>query len=139
MARAGTKGWATMALAGLGVAAILAGLMLGGGPAQGRLEKRDDQRRSDLRALRDQLQCLAYERRELTPRVESTAACPDFTTLSDPLTGQAYVIEQIDDENLRLCASFETTPDERIRAAFYDFDEDGCMVMTVRRSAYRDD
>ncbi|WP_299908846.1 hypothetical protein [uncultured Paracoccus sp.] len=135
-----SKGWATHAITALGLAAIVGGFLIAGGPGQGRAERRDDLRRSDLWSLQAQLDCLARERRVLSPMIESTAACPSTPRLSDPATGQAYVVEQIDDENLRLCASFEAAPEDPTRprhAGQAGFDERGCMVMNLPRSQYQ--
>ncbi|TRW97320.1 hypothetical protein FNJ84_07310 [Paracoccus sp. M683] len=133
------KGWATMAITALGVMAIAGGILIAGGPGQGRAERRDDMRRSDLWALQTQLICLASEKGRLDAVVETTAACPDAPNLTDPVTGEPYRIEVIDDENLRLCAIFEVPqPDNRPR---YDgqggFDDTGCMVMNLPKSSYQ--
>lgn len=134
-----TKGWATHAITALGVAAIIGGFLIAGGPGQGRTERRDDLRRSDLWALQSQLDCLARERGALTPVIEATAACPATPRPSDPVTGQTYVIEQIDDENLRLCATFEIAPEPNTPryAGQGGFDERGCMVMNLPKAQYQ--
>ncbi|WP_157994908.1 hypothetical protein [Paracoccus tegillarcae] len=138
MAEPRMKGWATITISALALVAIIAGLLIGGGPGQGRAERRDDIRRSDLRAIEAQLSCLARERRELSPEISQTEACPDRPSLIDPVTETPYRIEQIDDENLRLCASFELSkaPDQSNYSRAGGFDENGCTVMFLPHTAY---
>lgn len=134
-----SQGWATHAITALGVAAILGGFWIAGGPGQGRAERRDEMRRADLWAIQSQLGCLARERGVLSPEIGTTAACPAEPRLSDPVTGQLYVIETIDDENLRLCASFDIPPDPGAarHAGQGGFDEGGCMVMNLPKAQYQ--
>ncbi|MBU3030275.1 hypothetical protein [Paracoccus marinaquae] len=132
------KGGATVSIAAMGIGAILGGVLIGGGPGQGRAERRDEMRRSDLWALEAQLDCLARKRGSLDARIETTAACPDQPQLTDRETGEPYRIEQIDDENLRLCASFEIARGEgEIIRAGENFDAEGCRVMNLPGSSYR--
>ena len=134
-----SQGWATHAITALGVAAIIGGFLIAGGPGQGRAERRDDLRRSDLWALQSQLDCLARERGELTPVIEQTSACPAEPREIDPETGESYRIEQIDDENLRLCATFEA-PIQAGGDAYATqgaFDPQGCMVMNLPKAQYQ--
>lgn len=134
-----SKGWATAAIAALGVAAIAGGILIAGGPGQGRAERRDDARRSDLWALQAQLDCLAREKGRLDVDVEPTAACPSKPRRVDPITGEIYRIEPIDDENLRLCATFELPPAGNLPryAGQGSFDDKGCMVMNLPKSSYQ--
>lgn len=138
MARRG-KGWAATAIAGLGVGAILGGMLIAGGPGQGRAERRDAARRDDLLALETQLACLAQESGQLTARIEATPACPAEPRQTDPETGVPYRIEQIDDENLRLCARFEVARLPAATGYGGEFDAEGCKVMNLPRSAYLPD
>lgn len=133
------KGWATHAITALGVAAIIGGFLIAGGPGQGRAERRDDMRRADLWALQAQLSCLARETGVLEPTVRATAACPATPSLADPITGEPYRIEPIDDENLRLCARFELPGVEGNAryAPMNEIDAQGCMVMNLPKSAYQ--
>lgn len=133
MAERRAKGWATMAIAGIGVAAIVSGLIMAGGPAQGRAEQRDQRRERDLSRLVNHLQCLSREAGSLVAQAGATEACPLPENLVDPESGAAYRVEQIDDENLRVCADFETeAARDRIRAYSYRttdlIDDAGCRV-----------
>lgn len=133
-----TKGWATGAITALGIGAMIGGVLIAGGPGQGRAERLDDLRRSDLFSLQAQLECLARERGMLTPEIETTRACPFEPRLVDPATGEPYRIEQVDDENLWLCASFDNAqlPEPGRYVAEGEFDSQGCMVMNLPRSSY---
>ncbi|MFV0384209.1 hypothetical protein [Paracoccus sp. (in: a-proteobacteria)] len=133
------RDWATMAITGLAVVAIVGGILVAGGPVQGRAERRDDLRRSDLNMLESQLRCLARERRLLSVEIATTEACPATPSLTDPVTGQPYRIEQIDAENLRLCASFEIPPsrDPARRDGMGHFDDQGCMVMMMQKGDFQ--
>lgn len=133
MAERRAKGWATMAIAALGIAAIVAGLIIAGGPSQGRAEQRDQRRERDLSRLEDHLKCLSREAGMLVTQAAATEACPLPENLVDPVTGAAYRAERIDEENLRLCADFETeAARQRIRARSYRatdlIDQQGCRV-----------
>ncbi|MCQ0971822.1 hypothetical protein MLD63_15475 [Paracoccus sp. TK19116] len=137
MARA-AQGWATAAISALAVVAIAGGIMIAGGPAQGRAERRDDQRRVDLSEIENQLRCLSMEARAFVTDPTATESCPDIPQRADRQTGEAYRIEPIDDENLRLCATFETAPD-RARGPFNrEFDDQGCRVVNIPEAMYRD-
>lgn len=100
--------WAARAITVLALAMIIGGLILSGGPGQGRAERRDYQRSADLSQIEAQLLCLARQRGRLVAKVDTTEACPDRPTLADPATGMPYEITAIDGQNLRICAEFET-------------------------------
>ena len=133
------RGWATTAITLLGVAAITGGILISGGPGQGRAERRDDQRDSDLQALEQQIICLAQERKVLSAEIATTEPCPDTPRTSDPSTGEPYRIEQIDAENIRLCAKFET---EAVRQGRSDLgiegssDGQGCRILNLPDARY---
>lgn len=106
------QGWASLALAGLAALAVVAGLMLTGGPMQARKERRDATREGDLIAMGQQVQCLAQDGAGALPgEVAATEACPFTGRLADPFTGAAYRYEVIDERSWRFCAVFETPPD----------------------------
>ncbi|MBW3243540.1 hypothetical protein KUV57_12780 [Epibacterium sp. DP7N7-1] len=95
------------ALACLSVLAILAGLTITGGPAEGRAEVRDAQRRSDISALSIQAQCLARDGFSVPP-IGVSSSCPNLPPLNDPLTGDPYGITTKEDGTLRVCAIYES-------------------------------
>ncbi|MFA5581935.1 MAG: hypothetical protein WDA25_08295 [Paracoccaceae bacterium] len=113
-------------LAGMGVAAIILGLSVTGGPTQGRMERRDEQRRQDVNALSFQINCLAQNAGNQLPQViESTDECLFTGRLNDPLTDIPYRYEPLGNHSYRLCAAFETPVRSRWRSD--DFNpETGC-------------
>ena len=132
------QGWASVAITILATVAVAGGIMIAGGPAQGRAERRDDQRIDDLARIESQLRCLSAERRAFVTTVTQTDVCPDMPQLTDRATGEPYRIERIDDENLCLCALFEIAPDPVRRSTLGDFDGEGCRVVNIPETSYRD-
>lgn len=123
-----SRSWATAGITALALAAIGGGLILSGGPGEGRAERRDWQRSADLSAIESQIRCLARQTGTLSVAIETTDACPDTPTLDDPVTGQPYEITLIDARNVRLCASFET---ERAASGLQlgDSGQAGCRIL----------
>jgi|GEM_PF-211511 len=101
---------AVAALAILGAAAIGAGLALTGGPAQGRAERRDAVRESDLHWLDQHVTCRAQAEGRLPGDLAGTAACPLTVRIADPFTAAPYRYEVIGARAWRLCADFNTPP-----------------------------
>ena len=126
------------AISGLAAVAIVGGIMIAGGPGQGRAERRDDQRREDLSRIESQLRCQSMEARALIDDLAATEACPETPQREDRQTGTPYRIERIDDENLRLCAAFEIAPDPARQTYSRSFDEAGCRVVNIPETVYRD-
>lgn len=128
MAKRG-QGRATIAIAGLTAVMIVAGLFMTGGPQQGRAERRDQERSVDLSRLESHLTCLSREAGQVVTEPQpDNPACLLPDGLVDPASGAAYRIEKIDDNNLRLCADFETD-DVRHSGGFHTYialDSDGC-------------
>lgn len=117
-------------LAALTVATIIGGLWISGGPMQGRAERRDATRASDISALINQADCLASQTGALSADLAATQVCTATPRLADPYTNEPYRIELIDDRNLRLCASFETMEEGVVPEAWLQLDEGGCVVHT---------
>lgn len=76
-----TKGWAAIALAVIAAIVIGAGLVLTGGPAEARKERRDRERDSDLTALTELVDCLARTK-------SGSAARPAGTDIAMRLAGE---------------------------------------------------
>lgn len=137
MADPRAKGWATGAIVILAAVAVGGGLAISGGPMQGRKESRDRLRMSDLSAIESQAACRAQNEGQLTTDLGPTPPCPTELRLADPFTDTPYRIEQIDSQNLRLCAPFET--DEYLRRMGYSEPapaenvdaQPGCIVARV--------
>ncbi|WP_347267824.1 hypothetical protein [Paracoccus sp. (in: a-proteobacteria)] len=105
------RGWATAAIGLLAAAAVVAGLVLTGGPGQARKERRDRQRESDLASLAGMVDCLARENGGRPPAaIAATPACDWQVPLQDAFTGAAYVYEVTGPRSYRLCATFDLPP-----------------------------
>lgn len=128
------QGRAAWAIAALAVLAIAAGLAVTGGPFQGRIERRDDLRRSDLAALARQAQCIFAAEGRADGDLAQTATCPEPPRLQDPFTGAPYRIEALDARHLRLCADFELEPEQQGRHGPVPGQWQGdCVVVELRR------
>ncbi len=114
------------AFVGLGIVAILAGIAATGGPALGRAENRDAQRRSDVSSIAMQARCLV-EDGQIVPPIGVSPACPELPSLVDPWTGEPYRIEQVGQSVLQICADFETEP--RLLGGH---GKDGCTSVDLR-------
>ena len=110
--RRSPQGWASLAIAGLALVLVIAGLALGGGPSQARKERRDSARLDDLNRLALHVECLSREgnSRVMPAALTETEACPGPLPLTDTATGAAYRFERVDDVHYRLCADFELPP-----------------------------
>ena len=112
------------------VVAVAMGLYFTGGPERGRMEKRDQERQRDLRSLQRHVTCLAEtEGKTLPTSLSDGESCSLNPYPTDPVTGEAYRYERIDDTSYRLCASFEQ--DGEVIARYWPagaFDpETGCV------------
>ena len=124
------QGWASLAIAAVALAAILGGLVLSGGPGQGRMERRDRVRLDDLMAIWRQAECRSLNGAPLDGALTPTAACPAEPRRADPQTGAAYRIEPVDARNLRLCADFELPPEE-LSPGWVGERQGDCLVMRL--------
>ena len=130
---------ATISIAVLATAMVVAGLVTVGGPAQGRMEQRDSERISDLRMIEDHLNCIANEQGALPSSLAPTPAGPGDVRISDPHTDAPYRYEIIDPTHFRICAEFEVKPTagqaERQFANYSGVDPvTGCMTTSVELS-----
>jgi hypothetical protein len=85
--------------------ALVAGLVVVGGPGHARAEKRDDQRRADLRRVADAVIC------EAGGQAGFARACRGASDAADPLTGAAYDVVRGEDA-FEVCATFELASEE---------------------------
>ena len=110
-----TKGWATAALALLALLAVVAGLIVTGGPVQARKERRDAERESDLHNLAQWVFCIARSRADRLPESLDVQApdCDWQPRRQDPFTSQPYRYELLGPRQFRLCAGFELPPAPR--------------------------
>lgn len=125
-------------LAACALLAIIAGLVIGGGPMQARAENRDAARMEDLRRIDAQILCQADALGRAPASPESTASCPaDFPTL-DPFTAQAYRYIRIDDRHWRICATFENPETTGMAQRPVEFDaQKGCLISALPQPGQR--
>ncbi|MBD3679083.1 MAG: hypothetical protein HUJ27_11890 [Rhodobacteraceae bacterium] len=123
-------------LGGLVVAAVIAGIIVVGGPKAGRMERRDTIRLEDLRKLAEFVRCVAStENKQLPEVLQPQAACTGQARLADPYTDVPYTYRKTSDTTFQVCAAFER-PDAVIYTYFASgtFDaETGCATVTYYR------
>ena len=101
--------WPAFAIAGMVALTIGLGLVVTGGPGQGRKERRDEMRLEDLNLMSAQVHCLARAAAgQLPTDLAPTALCPGALRRADPFSGQPYRYDILSPETFRLCAEFET-------------------------------
>lgn len=106
-----TKGWATIAIGLLAAIAVIAGLVVTGGPGHARKERRDQQRDGDLASLADMVACLARENGNRLPdQLAPSPQCNWQTPLTDAFSGRPYRYEVTGPRSYRLCADFDLPP-----------------------------
>lgn len=128
-AKANQRGLAVSAILACVAVAVVAGLIIGGGPIRARQENRDSERYGDLMAINRHVECRISEVGRIPDTLENSEICPaDFPT-NDPYTGDAYAFSQIDDRHWRVCADFEL-PDQLAETGYgTQFDaEAGCLI-----------
>ncbi len=122
------RGTATIAIAVCVGLAVLAGLVVSGGPGHARKEVRDDDRLRHLQQISANIRCQAEETGRVPDAPQTTDLCPTPLILQNPETAEAYSYIRVDDRHWRVCAAFEL-PD-RIRT--FDgtqFDaQQGCLL-----------
>lgn len=118
--------WPVWALTALSLTVLGAGLVMTGGPGQGRAERRDQTRSMDLSEIQGLLICKAHQDRRLGTDPTPTDACPMTPRLADPFTDTPYRIELIATDTIRLCAAFELPPRDDSGS-----DESGCIIQQV--------
>lgn len=103
------QGWASLSIAALAAGLVIAGLALGGGPAQARKERRDEARFADLERLAQHITCLSRDGqgRVMPTDLAEAKGCPGPIPLIDPLGGAPYRFEPINGYRYKLCANFE--------------------------------
>jgi hypothetical protein len=85
--------------------AIGAALWTVGGPAQAKSERRDMTRWQDLQALAWHFDCLLQDGKAIT---DTSSACPNPPRDADPYSGATYLVDQVTERQITLCAAFET-------------------------------
>lgn len=113
---------------------VLAGLVLGlmavGGPGYARMERLDRERAQDLREFGEYHRCqiVRSEAKDAdAPGVEHCMPQRLARHGEDPVTGEPYAFERLDENRFRVCATFET---QIYAAEGYGFDQ---VVMEGQR------
>lgn len=130
------QGWASLALAGVATAAVIAGIAIDGGPMYARKEKRDDERMTEVNRFSVQINCLSERGNAIVMPTDFTPTdeCPAEVSMKDPYTGEPYKVEPLENGKYRICAPFELTPEETRR--YSDFDRhDNCVLFSLPREA----
>ena len=100
---------AAIALGVIVIVEVIAGLLTVGGPLTGRAERRDDQRRDDIRDISENIRCLTRVAGGTIPdQPRITDRCPEVFPASDPFSGEPYEYEKLSMIAYRICATFET-------------------------------
>jgi len=127
-----TGDWLAVALVGVALAAIVAGLAIIGGPGQARAVQQDEAR---LQALAETAMALNCYRRGIGPLPEDmksvrsaigdsgsaarfAAGCRNVQWQEDPISGEAFEIVRVDDGQAQICAVFARAGNRR-PARFY--------------------
>lgn len=134
--KAARSTWPVLALVVVAVGAIVTGLVVTGGPAQGRKERRDELRLADLQALARLVQCLAGESGALPTDLAATAQCAGDLRRADPHSGTPYRFEALSSDSFRFCATFETDLPLRTHWSQVNIDAAaGCITSHLPRPA----
>jgi hypothetical protein len=107
---------------GVAVAAIVAGVMVAGMPAQGRMQRLDMTRARDLRTIMAAVDGFWMRQERLPDSLGELAADPRTrVSIEDPVTGQQYEYRIVDEDSYELCAVFDlaSIPETRAPDAFW--------------------
>lgn len=127
-----------IALGVLVAAAIVAGLLTVGGPGQGRIERRDSERLSDLHRLESYVACVAALGDGTLPEsLDPDERCAGSDYLVDPFTSEPYRYEKLSETGYRICARFEQVGNVPGHVNPQFDRETGCMTYVHRPSNRR--
>jgi len=101
---------------------IVAGVILVGGPAEGRIERLDDERVEDLQSIMRAVDQFWKDHDRLPETLEDLARDPrEQVSTIDPTSGEAYEYVVLDENTYRLCAVFdgESRAPSRAPAGFW--------------------
>jgi len=121
------------------LASIIAGVILVGGPASGRLERLDKDRIEDLREIMQALDRFWDDKERLPATLEELAEDPRVRVrILDPGSGEPYKYHVLDDSAYELCAVFdrESRAPRRTPADFWNHGIGRrCFVLSAKPSA----
>ncbi|MDO5648140.1 hypothetical protein [Paracoccus sp. (in: a-proteobacteria)] len=109
----------------LAVAVLVAGVIVTGGPAQGRAEKRDSVRWRDVSEIATHIGCRSSDAGRLVTDLAATPTCPFPPRVNDPFTDTPYTVTALSDDSVSICATFET------ESQYRRVDGQGCYVDRV--------
>ncbi|MEG3660822.1 hypothetical protein [Celeribacter halophilus] len=126
------ESWPQIALTVLALGAVAAGIATVGGPDAARIEKRDDQRLSEMRTLVWHTQCLARENGNTLPdMLTETDTCPDKLAEDALLRTEGYRYLKVDEASFKICADFEDIESLQKRRPAEALDEAGCRTANL--------
>ena len=121
---------------------IVAGVLLVGGPAEGRIERLDDERVEDLQGIMRAVDRYWKDHEQLPGMLEDLAAGPrEQVNTIDPASAEPYGYAVLDENAYRLCAVFdgESRPRRRASADFWGHSAGRqCFELEVTPSANLD-
>lgn len=132
--------WILAASVVIALVAIALGLVIVGGPQQGRLDQHDENRFNDLTAMLEVLEChyrsegdfpAQFEKQEII--AECRSIFPPEGDLTDAITNVPYSYTVQTSQRVSLCAPFESAP-ERLEILFAEIEPDfvaatGCITV----------
>jgi hypothetical protein len=124
------------------VAAVVAGVIVAGTPAKGRMQRLDRVRADDLRAIMTAVDRYWRQQERLPASLRDLAADPRAeVSVSDPASGTEYEYRIVDDDSYELCAVFDlaSIPERRERGTFWLHDAGrNCFELDVMKVEQQD-
>ena len=129
-----TRRGATAIIAAGVALAVVAGLVITGGPGAARQQARDDTRLQDLRQISANIRCQADATGRTPDAPRQTDLCPSPFAMQNPRSGETYAYARLDDRHWRLCAPFEQPERVAKPARDHQFDpRAGCLIGSLDR------
>lgn len=125
------------AAVGLVVAALVAAILMVGGPGEGRAEAQDRERSREMRRLVREISWCNRGSAALPDTLEQATGCGNSlnaTDLTDPETGDAYHYERLDDSRFEVCVRYTSrlyTSKNNQRGAGYEKGDLFCHAGSV--------
>lgn len=110
------------AAAAVVVASIIAGVILVGSPAEGRLQQLDSARIEDLKRIMAGMDSFWSRNERLPASLEELMADPRVAVRTqDPSSAEPYGFAPLDEDTFELCATFDLESPEPARPSSADF------------------
>ena len=124
------------------VAAVVAGVIVAGTPAKGRMQRLDRVRADDLRAIMTAVDRYWSQHEQLPASLRDLAADPRAEVpVTDPASGTEYEYRIVDDDSYELCAVFDlaSITERRERGTFWLHDAGrNCFALDVMKGEQQD-